>query len=191
MRFCPPIKRGDLGRVMEEESSPDTAILIIDGVFGESLALTLSECRLCLEAGYALYGCSSIGALRAADGWSIGMVGIGYVYELLRTGKIVDDSEVAVRYSACLTEELTFSGVRLRYMVRQLVDDGCLDYVMGRRLLQRCLYVPWYERILPLVADTFWAAGVGDQFERLAGVSFNPKVLDAVAALRLLGARPW
>jgi hypothetical protein len=51
-----------------------------------------------MEQGVHVFGAASMGALRAAEMHSLGMVGIGTIFQWYRDGKIVADDEVAVRH---------------------------------------------------------------------------------------------
>ena len=81
-----PIKRGDLNHDIKE--NPDI-IGIIDGVFHQSSAVGHREILNVIKKGIEVYGASSMGALRASELDSLGMHGIGYVYNQYATGKIV------------------------------------------------------------------------------------------------------
>ena len=71
-----PIQRGDLGQAMKER--PDI-IAIIDGVFHQSSAVGHKEILNVIKNGVKVYGASSMGALRASELDTLGMVGVGYV----------------------------------------------------------------------------------------------------------------
>lgn len=91
--YRPPVRRGDLDRV-----EAGRAVVILDGEFEQSLSVSLKEILRRLEAGSLVAGASSIGALRAAELATHGMIGIGRVFELYRTGRIDGNDEVAVSY---------------------------------------------------------------------------------------------
>src|SRR5262245_52797920 len=93
----PPAARGDLAALLTRE--PGTALLV-DGLFGSSMAVSPAECRDLLMNGWILCGAASIGAIRAAELWSVGMIGFGEIYSLMRLDKIQRDDEVAVAYHA-------------------------------------------------------------------------------------------
>lgn len=79
---APPIKRGDLA----EDAASYNVILIIDGRFHHDLAVTCVEIMDALRAGVAVFGASSMGALRAAELYSYGMRGIGRIFDYIRLG---------------------------------------------------------------------------------------------------------
>lgn len=67
--YLPPIARGELNELAKRTDPDKTAVVIVDGRFGSTLSLAVMECRQAIEQGFALFGLSSIGALRAADLW--------------------------------------------------------------------------------------------------------------------------
>ena len=78
------------------ESDQADAIGLIDGVFLQNLSVWHGEICYALSRGVAVYGSSSMGALRAAETDVFGTVGIGRVYEWYANGYLVDDDEVAL-----------------------------------------------------------------------------------------------
>lgn len=73
-------------------------IAIIDGYFERMAAVWHKEILLALEAGIAVFGASSMGALRAAELAPFGMVGVGSIYRAFARGTLVADDEVAVAH---------------------------------------------------------------------------------------------
>src|SRR5436309_15622699 len=81
--YRPPVKRGDIDVLI---SPPPPAIGIIDGEFFQSLAISPKEVLRAIEAGIPVWGASSMGALRAAELYPFGMIGVGTVFELYLSG---------------------------------------------------------------------------------------------------------
>ncbi len=88
-----PACRGDLGRVLSDGAR---TILLIDGAFAHTPAVSPGEVVHALDAGARVIGAASLGAIRAAECRPAGMEGIGAVQLLYRLGVIRDDDEVAV-----------------------------------------------------------------------------------------------
>jgi hypothetical protein len=105
----PPVSQGDVYRAALE--SPDV-IGIIDGYFRSVPSVWHKEILWALSKGIKVYGCSSMGALRAAELAPFGMIGVGWVYDAFRTGELTDDDEVAVEHGpaeldyACTSEAM-------------------------------------------------------------------------------------
>lgn len=93
--YLPPVKRGDIARLVER-SSPPRAIGLVDGNFHQNLSISPKEILTALDMGVPVFGAASIGALRAVECAPFGMVGVGRVYEAYRSGKVDADDEVAV-----------------------------------------------------------------------------------------------
>ncbi|MDB5064144.1 MAG: hypothetical protein JWM18_578 [Chloroflexi bacterium] len=111
----PPIRDGDLAALPGSDRGGWT-IAIIDGEFGQSLAVTVSEIRQTLAAGNRVIGGSSMGALRAVECAPLGMVGVGWVYERYRDGDLFSDAEVALTYDPDTFRPLTVPFVNLRWL---------------------------------------------------------------------------
>jgi hypothetical protein len=76
-------------------------IILIDGEFRQNLSPWHKELVYALQypGVKAIYGGSSMGALRAAELDYLGMIGIGRIYEWYRDGVTEDDAEVALSYA--------------------------------------------------------------------------------------------
>ena len=70
--FLPPAAQSDIISVVDELSP--SAILLIDGVFTQQLSVWHKEILYALERGVAVYGSSSMGALRVAETAAYGAV---------------------------------------------------------------------------------------------------------------------
>src|SRR3989338_1860747 len=75
--YLPPIRCGDILHALRWK--PPT-ILIIDGYFEKTAAVWHKEILAALGQGVQVYGASSMGALRAAELNTFGMIGIGAIY---------------------------------------------------------------------------------------------------------------
>lgn len=121
--YRPPVKRDDIRRIIR--SSPDI-IGIIDGVFFDSAAVAHREIIEALRSGITVVGGASMGALRASELESYGMVGAGKIYEMYRSGIIESDDEVAVTFNAETMEALSVPLVNIRLTVKAAHDAGIL-----------------------------------------------------------------
>lgn len=95
--YRPPAKKGDLLRLAAD---PDVKMVgLVDGVFLQDYPPTPIEVyQLAKKEGTILAGAASLGALRAVELEKFGMVGIGRVFALYKSGKIDADDEVAVTF---------------------------------------------------------------------------------------------
>ena len=75
--FSRPIARGELLQAVDEGVQ---VVVLIDGKFDQNLAVSPDEIRDALSCGVRLYGSSSMGALRASELHSYGMIGHGLIF---------------------------------------------------------------------------------------------------------------
>jgi len=95
--YLPPAGQADIMSALRRWE-PDI-IALIDGTFLHTLAVWHKEILAALDRGVAVYGASSMGALRAVECAPFGMVGIGRIYELFADGTLTDDDEVALAHA--------------------------------------------------------------------------------------------
>ncbi|MFC6486446.1 TfuA-like protein [Nitratireductor sp. GCM10026969] len=124
--FRPPVRQGDLYAAARTKPK---AIGIIDGYFDGVPAVWHKEVLWALSNGVAVFGASSMGALRAAELHSFGMYGVGRIFEDYRDGRLTDDDEVALVHGPpetcylCLSEPM----VNIRATVERALAEGILD----------------------------------------------------------------
>lgn len=80
----PPVKQFDVLHDIRERYH---VVVIIDGVFHQTPAVSPSEIMDALRRGMLVYGCSSMGALRAAELWPHGMHGHGKIFEWAKSDR--------------------------------------------------------------------------------------------------------
>lgn len=147
--YLPPIKRGDLTPFL---TSKPTKVGIIDGEFYQSLAVTPKEVLALLEAGVAVYGAASMGALRAVELHRYGMIGVGSVFRLFRRGVVNADDEVALVYSSETYRALSEPLLNTRFALRAAVRRGILIRAEAAKIVSavKGLYFPERTRDLVL-----------------------------------------
>jgi hypothetical protein len=123
-RYLPPIRRGDLPRALAEGVRE---FGIVDGEFGQSLAVSVMEIRAALSAGAKIFGAASMGALRAAECRSLGMIGIGWIFEKYVDGSLTSDDEVALVFNPRDLRAITIPLVTLRWSLQLAVTQGVLQ----------------------------------------------------------------
>ncbi|MGW1839798.1 TfuA-like protein [Streptomyces sp. NPDC002067] len=119
----PPVRAGDL-RTTAAGLAPGAVLLVIDGEFGQSQAVTLTEIREALDAGFRVYGAASMGALRATECAPLGMTGLGSVAAAYAAGHLVGDDEVALLYDPDDYGPLTVPLVNVRRLAALLAGWG-------------------------------------------------------------------
>ena len=118
-----PIQRGDLTQALNE--NPDI-IGIIDGVFHQNSAVGHKEILNVMKNGIKVFGASSMGALRASELDTLGMVGIGYVYNQYASGEVDSDDDVAVMLDSETLEPLSEPLINMKYVFEKAVDENIL-----------------------------------------------------------------
>jgi hypothetical protein len=121
--YRPPVRRHDITRILKY--SPEI-IGIIDGIFFDSAAVAHREIIEAIKSGVTVVGGASMGALRASELDSYGMIGVGRIYEMYRDGIIESDDEVAVTFDGETNEPLSIPLVNIRFTVKAALDAGIL-----------------------------------------------------------------
>lgn len=185
----PPVRRHDLAALIGTE--PPRRIVMLDGEFGQSLAVSVTEVRALLFAGQPLTGASSMGALRAVECRTIGMTGSGWVYERYVNGTIESDGEVALLYDPEDYTPVTVPLVNVRWLLAERVGEKELSpeeahialeiaRSLNFRARRHSVLVKQWKRGLPggaaAVLEEHFAADRLDRWDR--------KRLDALEAVR-------
>ncbi|HUJ28216.1 MAG TPA: TfuA-like protein [Myxococcales bacterium] len=97
VRVLPPARQGDVWRALRLRPR---AIALIDGVFEQQPSVWHHEILDAIDAGVAVFGGASMGALRAAELWQHGMIGVGQIFRWYRDGVLIDDADVALLHAA-------------------------------------------------------------------------------------------
>ena len=140
--YRPPVKRNDIN-ILVDKGGPDI-IGIIDGIFFDRAAVAHREIIRAIKAGVTVVGGCSMGALRASELDTHGMIGVGRIYEWYRDGVVESDDEVAVTFHPETLEPLSVPLVNIRTTLEYAVENGVLDPVRGDALLgiARSMYYP-------------------------------------------------
>jgi hypothetical protein len=126
LEWRPPVRQGDLYLAALEHPG---IIGVIDGYFELVPTVWHKEILWAMAQGIHVYGAASIGALRAAELADFGMKGIGDIFDQFRTGRLVDDDEVAVLHGP---EEVNYVQVTEAMInVRATVDTAVQMHVIG------------------------------------------------------------
>ncbi|TYO68392.1 hypothetical protein FXV83_00740 [Bradyrhizobium hipponense] len=197
--YLPPVQQGDLLRLLERKPRH---IGIIDGYFETVPAVWHKEILLALSEGVHVFGAASMGALRAAELQSFGMIGVGRIFQWFSDEIIVADDEVAVRHAPA---ELGYLPLN-----QSLVDirDGCAsaieEGIIGARLAENIISVaralPFWERNCDTIAAAMPYAESSEPREIAAWLAYmksrhvSLKARDAAALLAKMKeviAEPW
>jgi hypothetical protein len=179
----PPAAHGDVLRAVRDGA---TAIGIVDGNFEHVAPVWHKEILHALDQGVTVFGAASMGALRAAECDTFGMIGIGHIYQDYAAGRRVDDADVALLHGPA---ELGYPALSL-----PLVNvDTTLDRLEGldkstistfRDVAAKLFYK---DRTWPAIIK---AAGRAEDRDRilqlLHAAAVNQKREDAIALVRAM-----
>jgi len=187
-KYCPPAGRGDLAAVADEDFN---AIGLIDGVFYQRPAVAPREILFALERGVLVVGGSSMGALRAAELHSYGMVGVGRIYEWYREGIINSDDEVALVFHPDSYRALSEPLVNVRATLEALTERGILDSNEREVLIAATKEIPFQLRNHMRIVQVAMQKGLDKQRSRmilraLGKWRVDQKKLDAQEVLKEL-----
>ena len=131
--YLPPICRGDLAKLPEA-----TRIVgIVDGEFFQNLAVSPKEVVALLDRGIQVFGAASMGALRAAETYHFGTVGVGEVFQMYRDGVLDGDDEVALAYDRESYAHFSEPLVNIRRALELALAARVIDETEMRGLIQQ------------------------------------------------------
>lgn len=145
VQLLPPASRGDIAAAVRGGA---THIGLIDGYFGWVASVWHKEILFALESGVVVMGAASMGALRAADCASFGMIAIGRIANWYVDGTLDDDGDVAIVHAppelgyAPLTEAL----VDARATLDHLLSLGLIGAAESLALRQRASELNFRDR---------------------------------------------
>ncbi|MBB3319697.1 MULTISPECIES: TfuA-like protein [unclassified Rhizobium] len=142
--FRPPAVQGD---VLAAVRSGAQVIGIVDGGFEYTAPVLHKEILYALSHRVHVFGAASMGALRAAECRTFGMVGIGRIYEEYVSGAIVDDADVALLHgpSELGYRPLTVPMVNVRATLDAIEVCGELDPA-HRLEIERAASVTFFKK---------------------------------------------
>jgi hypothetical protein len=185
----PPARMGD---VYQAALGQPRVIGIVDGFFEQMPAVWHKEILFALARGIRVVGGASMGALRATELDSFGMIGVGRIYRDFATGVIEDDDEVAVVHGAaedgyCLLSEAM---VNIRCGLEAARDAGLIREDQRSMLIAAAKAAFYPRRSWDLVCGALEAeAGreAAAALRRFVGAgAFDQKRADALETIRVV-----
>jgi len=185
--YRPPAKRGDLLAAAREGA---TVIGLIDGVFHQESAVAHREILAAIKQGVKVVGASSMGALRAAEMDTLGMVGIGKIYRMYRSGELESDDEVALVFDPESGLALSEPLINIRCTLKRALDTRVIGPAAHDALLlsARSLFYPkrTYQAIMSAVGDALDEKTRDRFLNWVISGACDQKREDAVAALEYI-----
>jgi hypothetical protein len=163
---------------------------LIDGVFHQESAVAHREILTAIKKGVKVVGASSMGALRAVEMDTLGMVGVGEIYRMYKSGELESDDEVALVFDPSSGLALSEPLINIRFTLKRAMREGIITLAEHDLLLAsaRSLFYP--KRTYRAVVSN-----AGNAFDETAGKRFlhwadtnacDQKRADAVAALEYI-----
>jgi hypothetical protein len=156
-----PVRRGDIDQLLGSRKKRGL-LVVVDGVFHDTLAVGHAEIREALRRGWRVWGLSSMGAIRAREMAHLGMRGYGSVYQQFAAEGDFQDDEVALLHEPTapyrpVSEPL----VHLRAAAAYLASCGVVTDE-GARAAVADLKARWYgERTVRRLAHALRPAARG------------------------------
>ncbi len=182
-RVLPPARAGDVLAVLPERP---LAIALVDGLFDTTPSVWHHEIVLALDAGIAVFGAASMGALRAAELSALGMIGVGRIFRWYRDGTIDDDGEVALLHGDAEHgfRPLTLPLVNVRAAAEVARREGLLAGREARALVAAGSALHYTERTWQRVlAAARLGAGASERLQVFLRRAPDPKAEDARACI--------
>ncbi len=184
LEFRPPAVQGDVMQALRDGAS---VIGLIDGQFECVAPVWHKELLYALKCGIAVFGASSMGALRAAECQAFGMHGVGRIFEDYASGRRVDDADVALLHAPAELgyQALTVPLVNADATLDQAHLAGLIDETEMSRIKQTARQIHYKDRSWKRLSDLSgmsWA-----RLRALIDLCYtDQKQLDALAMLALV-----
>ncbi|MCO5084432.1 MAG: TfuA-like protein [Rhizobiaceae bacterium] len=182
----PPARRGDIYRAA---LAGTRLIGLVDGCFKTVPSVLHKEILWAMTRGCAVYGAASMGALRAAELHSFGMIGIGAIFRDFATGRLTRDDEVAIEHGPAELDfpHLSEALVNIRYTLANAVACSLISDETATRIAGIAAATFYARRDLGRVIDAYNARSAGavsaESRERILRNRVNQKMLDGVELL--------
>lgn len=185
--LLPPVRLGD---VCAAVIGGFDVIVIVDGFFEQVPTVWHKEILWALSLGQAVYGASSMGALRAAELAPFGMRGIGTIFERFRDGVYTDDDEVTIIHAD--DDEAGYRALSVAMAsIREALEEAAAARICGPEeadaLIAASKARHYSERSWPLVlrdAEELGMDEAGRARLRAHVAGTDAKARDAAAVLR-------
>jgi hypothetical protein len=179
-----PAGRDDLAALT---LGPGDTVALIDGFVISAYSPSPQECASVLERGAAMWGCSSLGALRAVELGGLGMIGHGWVYERVLERTVTWDDELVAVLDPRDWAARTVFLVNVRYGLTTL---GGLTATDTEQVLVELREMPIAERTGGAVRAALVNLGIDAALaDAVLGTDCDVKRKDAHEMLSLLLSR--
>ena len=145
--YHPPIKCGDLIKLLRLEPK---RVVIIDGIYENVPSVWHKEIMLALDSGVEMFGAASMGALRAAELYQFGMIGVGEIFCNFVDNQLLDDDEVAVLHKGKEDKfaPINDAMVNIRATLSKATELGIISFDYSEKLIIACKHEFYPYRLL-------------------------------------------
>jgi hypothetical protein len=155
--WYPPAGRGDLAAL---DLPPGSRVILIDGYLIQQHPPSPTEVFGLIERGSEVWGCSSLGALRAAELRHHGVQGHGWVYDRVVDGTITYDDEVVAPLDPRTGEAAGLFLANIRFGLERLVAGGRTTERHAQHLIATLRDVHFEQRTVSRCHDLAMDAGL-------------------------------
>lgn len=157
--YRPPAAQGDVYRAAQNRP---WGIAIVDGYFEQVPAVWHKEILWAMSQGVHVFGASSMGALRAAELHSFGMIGVGAIFEAYRDGELMDDDEVTIVHADTDADckPLSVAMVDIRATLSRALKLGVIDASEKAQCIELAKHCHYAERSYPKLCQDAIRSGM-------------------------------
>lgn len=183
----PPAQRHSF---LSVPASTKDIFLLVDGYYGSVPAISHYEIIEIMSRGNLVFGCSSMGALRAAELFNVGMIGIGYVFAMYKEALLTGDDEVAIMHDPVDWTPVSCALVNIRFACEHLVNKDLIKYDQACEMIRLIQRVPFFERSEILVKRMGERVGLAPEIvDLMLSDRYDIKCNDARSAIECLVAQ--
>jgi hypothetical protein len=180
--YVPPVAQGDI--VLAAHAFHPRAMILIDGQFEDRPAVRHKEILWAMAQGISMIGAASMGALRAAELYDYGMVGVGAIYRWYRRWPLAPDDAVTIQSGPADLgfPPLTHAMIDLQATFSHLMRRSLVMREERGRLTETARRMNFRDRSFDAVLQAAgWSAEATGRIRRHM---IERKRLDAIAALQ-------
>lgn len=161
---------------------------IVDGVLLSDAAVGHREILQLMQRGTTVIGGGSMGALRAAELDSLGMTGVGRIYEEYSSGRIEGDDEVVLMFDPFTLSALSEPLINIRLNIERAVQVRVIaesDAMIIIDFLKSAFYPRRSYDLLLAISEKILPPAAMQDFEKfLKSESVDYKRNDAISVIK-------
>lgn len=159
LTWRPPAARGDLD---ELDLPSDARVVLVDGYLIHQHPPSPTEVFRLVQRNHEVWGCSSLGALRAAELREHGMRGSGWIYDRVLDRTITCDDELVAPLDPRTDEAAGVFLANIRFALEQLLVAKRASRAQARFLIDTLGAVHFAQRTSDRCRDLGRSAGLED-----------------------------